>query len=280
MPRRSCARRVAAGGRLRGHPLPGRRRAHRGRTSTRSRPRPRRPGRAACIWARRDGARLGRAGRQGGRAGAARRAGRRRGRPAARRRRARTRSPRPRSTRCARRSPAGRTSDPDDGARVRLGRGLPALRAATPRPGSTCRRTTRSRRRIPADRAHARQRPRPRAARCTTTRCTTATSSAADRSASPIPALQRRIFELLGIPEAEIRRRFGFLLDGLAAGAPPHGGFALGFDRIAMLLAGATSLRDVIAFPKTTAARALFEGAPTPVRRGRPAGAAPAVTAD
>ncbi len=79
------------------------------------------------------------------------------------------------------------------------------------------------------------------------------------------PALQRRIFELLGIPEPEIRRRFGFLLDGLSAGAPPHGGFALGFDRIAMLLAGAPSLRDVIAFTKTTAARALFEGAPTAV---------------
>jgi aspartyl-tRNA synthetase len=79
------------------------------------------------------------------------------------------------------------------------------------------------------------------------------------------PAVQRRIFELLGIPDAEIRRRFGFLLDGLAAGAPPHGGFALGFDRIVMLLSGASSLRDVIAFPKTTTARALFEGAPTPI---------------
>ncbi|HET8634462.1 MAG TPA: aspartate--tRNA ligase [Gemmatimonadales bacterium] len=81
------------------------------------------------------------------------------------------------------------------------------------------------------------------------------------------PGVQETIFRLLGIPEDEIRRRFGFLLDGLAAGAPPHGGFALGLDRLAMLLAGATSLRDVIAFPKTTAARALFEGAPTVVER-------------
>jgi aspartyl-tRNA synthetase len=79
------------------------------------------------------------------------------------------------------------------------------------------------------------------------------------------PAVQRTIFGLLGLEAEEIRRRFGFLLDGLAAGAPPHGGFAVGFDRTVMLLAGAGSLRDVIAFPKTTAARALFEGAPTVV---------------
>jgi aspartyl-tRNA synthetase len=79
------------------------------------------------------------------------------------------------------------------------------------------------------------------------------------------PDLQRRVFRLLGMAEVEAQRRFGFLLEGLRSGAPPHGGFAFGMDRIAMLLSSAESLRDVIAFPKTTAARALFEGAPTPV---------------
>ncbi|CAN5130443.1 aspartate--tRNA ligase [soil metagenome] len=79
------------------------------------------------------------------------------------------------------------------------------------------------------------------------------------------PALQMQVFQLLGLDEQVAERRFGFLLEALRAGAPPHGGIAFGFDRIVMLLAGAQSLREVIPFPKTTAARALFEGAPTAV---------------
>ena len=83
------------------------------------------------------------------------------------------------------------------------------------------------------------------------------------------PAVQSRMFTLLGIGDVrEQESRFGFLLEGLRAGAPPHGGIAFGMDRIAMLLSGATSLRDVIAFPKTTAARSLFEGAPVRVAKG------------
>ena len=79
------------------------------------------------------------------------------------------------------------------------------------------------------------------------------------------PALQLKVLESLGIGAADAEARFGFLLRALRAGAPPHGGFAIGFDRVTMLLAGAGNLRDVIAFPKTTAARALFEEAPGPV---------------
>jgi aspartyl-tRNA synthetase len=79
------------------------------------------------------------------------------------------------------------------------------------------------------------------------------------------PGLQRRLLAVLGMDDAEIDRRFGFLLQALGSGAPPHGGIALGMDRIVKDFSGAQSLRDVIAFPKTTAARALFEGAPVPV---------------
>ncbi|MFL5639499.1 MAG: aspartate--tRNA ligase [Gemmatimonadaceae bacterium] len=79
------------------------------------------------------------------------------------------------------------------------------------------------------------------------------------------PALQRKVLSLLGIDAKTAQTRFGFLLDALSGGAPPHGGIAFGFDRLAMVLAGASSLRDVIAFPKTTAARALFEDAPSAV---------------
>ncbi len=79
------------------------------------------------------------------------------------------------------------------------------------------------------------------------------------------PKLQRGVLELLGLGADEIDRKFGFLLEALASGAPPHGGIALGMDRIVKDFLGAPSLRDVIAFPKTTAARALFEGAPSKV---------------
>ena len=79
------------------------------------------------------------------------------------------------------------------------------------------------------------------------------------------PALQALVFERLGLAREETEHRFGWLLEGLRSGAPPHGGIALGFDRITLLLAGGDSLRDVIAFPKTAQARALFEGAPAAV---------------
>ncbi len=79
------------------------------------------------------------------------------------------------------------------------------------------------------------------------------------------PELQLRVFEAWRVSREDAEKRFGFLLRALRGGVPPHGGFALGFDRIVMLLAGTDNIRDVVAFPKTTAARALFEDTPTPI---------------
>ena len=77
--------------------------------------------------------------------------------------------------------------------------------------------------------------------------------------------IQRKIFHALGMTEDEAKARFGFFLEALEYGTPPHGGIALGLDRIVMILAGADSLREVIPFPKTAAAKDLMVDAPTPV---------------
>jgi aspartyl-tRNA synthetase len=79
------------------------------------------------------------------------------------------------------------------------------------------------------------------------------------------PEVQSQVFSVLGMSAEQARQRFGFLLDALKFGAPPHGGIALGLDRWTMILAGTSNIRDVIAFPKNQKARDLMTGAPSPV---------------
>ena len=79
------------------------------------------------------------------------------------------------------------------------------------------------------------------------------------------PATQSQVFSLLGIDEDEAREKFGFLLDALEYGCPPHGGIAFGLDRLVMLMMGEDSIRDVIAFPKTQSASCLMTAAPAGV---------------
>jgi aspartyl-tRNA synthetase len=77
--------------------------------------------------------------------------------------------------------------------------------------------------------------------------------------------VQRRVFRLLNISDDQAEDRFGFLLKALQFGCPPHGGIAFGLDRLVMLMTGASSIRDVMAFPKTQSAACLLTDAPSPV---------------
>jgi aspartyl-tRNA synthetase len=79
--------------------------------------------------------------------------------------------------------------------------------------------------------------------------------------------LQEMLFEIIGMSREEAKGKFGFLLEAFQYGAPPHGGIAIGVDRMAMIMCGGTTIRDFIAFPKTQSATSLMEGAPSEVER-------------